>query len=62
MRAADDQSEGGIIPVSSVHVHLDQIARTAVDLIMDPGKEPRVRKSIPTLIPRESSGPPRQHG
>lgn len=46
-------------PLSSVHVHLDQIARTAVDLIIDPSKEPRVRKSIPTLIPRESSGPPR---
>jgi LacI family transcriptional regulator len=49
-------------PLTSVHVHLDQIARTAIDLIIDPDKEPRVRKSIPTLIPRESSGPPkRQH-
>jgi LacI family transcriptional regulator len=48
-------------PLTSVHVHLDQIARTAIDLIMDPGSEPRVRKSIPTLIPRESSGP-RAHG
>lgn len=46
-------------PLTSVHVHLDQIARTAIDLIIDPRKEPRVRKSIPTLIPRESSGPPR---
>jgi LacI family transcriptional regulator len=44
-------------PLTSVHVHLDQIARTAIDLIMEPGAEPRVRKSIPTLIPRESSGP-----
>ncbi len=44
-------------PLTSVHVHLDQIARTAIDLIMEPGSEPRVRKSIPTLIPRESSGP-----
>jgi LacI family transcriptional regulator len=42
-----------------VHVHLDQIARTAIDLIIDPGQEPRVRKSMPTLIPRESSGPPK---
>lgn len=47
-------------PLTSVHVHLDQIARTAIDLIMDPKKEPRVRKSLPTLIPRESSGPPRR--
>lgn len=46
-------------PLTSVHVHLDQIARTAIDLIIDPNKEPRVRKSLPTLIPRESSGPPR---
>ena len=45
-------------PLTSVHVPLDQIARTAIDLIMDPGKEPLVRKSIPTLIPRESSGQP----
>lgn len=49
-------------PLTSVRVPLDQIARTAIDLITDPGKEPRVRKSIPTLIPRESSGPPRQRG
>jgi LacI family transcriptional regulator len=47
-------------PLTSVHVHLDQIARTAIDLIIDPLKEPRVRKSIPTLIPRESSGPPKR--
>jgi DNA-binding LacI/PurR family transcriptional regulator len=44
-------------PLTSVHVHLDQIARTAIDLLMEPGSEPRVRKSIPTLIPRESRGP-----
>lgn len=49
-------------PLTSVHVPLDQIARTVIDLIMDPGQEPRIRKSIPTLIPRESSGPPRQQG
>lgn len=49
-------------PLTSVRVPLDQIARTAIDLIIDPGQEPRIRKSIPTLIPRESSGPPRQHG
>lgn len=49
-------------PLTSVRVPLDQIARTAIDLITEPGKEPQVRKSIPTLIPRESSGPPRQRG
>lgn len=49
-------------PLTSVRVPLDQIARTAIDIITDPGKEPLLRKSIPTLIPRESSGPPRQRG
>jgi LacI family transcriptional regulator len=43
-------------PLSSVRVPLDQIAGNAIDLIVNPGKEPRIRKSMPTLIPRESSG------
>lgn len=47
-------------PLSSVRVPLDQIARTAIELIVNPGKEPRIRKSMPTLIPRESSGSPVQ--
>ncbi|MBP1232574.1 LacI family transcriptional regulator [Arthrobacter sp. PvP102] len=46
-------------PLSSVRVPLDQIASTAVDLIVNPGKEPRIRKSMPALIPRASSGPPK---
>ncbi|MFJ6535122.1 LacI family DNA-binding transcriptional regulator [Paenarthrobacter sp. NPDC091711] len=46
-------------PLSSVHVPLDQIAATAVDLIVNPGKEPLIRRSMPTLIPRQSSGTPR---
>lgn len=45
-------------PLSSVRVPLDQIASTAIDLIVNPGKEPRIRRSMPTLIPRESSGSP----
>lgn len=49
-------------PLTSVHVPLDQIARTAIDLIVEPGAEPQVRKSMPSLIPRESSGAPRVHG
>lgn len=47
-------------PLTSVRVPLDQIAANAIDLIVDPNKEPRVRKSMPTLIPRESSGPPKR--
>jgi LacI family transcriptional regulator len=46
-------------PLSSVRVPLDQIAGTAVDLIVNPGKEPHIRRAMPTLIPRESSGSPR---
>lgn len=46
-------------PLSSVRVPLDQIAGTAIDLIVNPGKEPHIRRAMPTLIPRESSGPPK---
>ncbi|GAA1884664.1 LacI family DNA-binding transcriptional regulator [Paeniglutamicibacter psychrophenolicus] len=46
-------------PLSSVRVPLDQIAGNAIDLIVNPGKEPQIRKSMPTLIPRASSGAPR---
>jgi LacI family transcriptional regulator len=46
-------------PLSSVRVPLDQIAGTAVDLIVNPGREPHIRRAMPTLIPRESSGSPR---
>jgi LacI family transcriptional regulator len=47
-------------PLSSVRVPLAQIASTAIDLIVNPGKEPHIRKSMPTLIPRESSGSPQR--
>lgn len=46
-------------PLSSVRVPLAQIANTAIDLIVNPGKEPHIRKALPTLIPRESSGSPK---
>ncbi|MFF1253788.1 LacI family DNA-binding transcriptional regulator [Pseudarthrobacter sp. NPDC058329] len=46
-------------PLSSVHVPLDQIAATAIDLIVNPGTEPLIRRSMPTLIPRQSSGKPK---
>ena len=45
-------------PLSSVRVPLSQIAGTAIDLVINPGKEPRIRKAMPTLIPRASSGSP----
>jgi LacI family transcriptional regulator len=43
-------------PLSSVRVPLDQIAGNAIDLIVNPGRDPKIRKSMPTLIPRQSSG------
>ena len=46
-------------PLSSVRVPLDQIAATAIDLIVNPGTEPLIRRSMPTLIPRQSSGKPK---
>ncbi|MDQ1058372.1 LacI family transcriptional regulator [Arthrobacter globiformis] len=46
-------------PLSSVRVPLDQIAATAIDLIINPGAEPHIRRSMPTLIPRQSSGAPK---
>ena len=46
-------------PLSSVRVPLDQIAATAIDLIINPGTEPLIRRSMPTLIPRQSSGTPK---
>ncbi|BCW81122.1 LacI family DNA-binding transcriptional regulator [Arthrobacter sp. NicSoilC5] len=49
-------------PLSSVHVPLDQIAATAIDLIVNPGIEPLIRRSMPTLIPRQSSGAPQRTG
>jgi LacI family transcriptional regulator len=49
-------------PLSSVRVPLEQIAATAIDLIVNPGTEPRIRQSMPTLIPRQSSGAPRRSG
>ena len=48
-------------PLSSVSVPLDQIAATAIDLIVNPGTEPRIRRATPTLIPRQSSGAPMHH-
>lgn len=46
------------IPLSSVRIPLDQIAATAIDLIVNPGIEPSIRRFMPTLIPRQSSGAP----
>ncbi|PRA12022.1 LacI family transcriptional regulator [Arthrobacter sp. MYb211] len=43
-------------PLTSVRVPLDQIANSAIDLIVNPGKEPQIRKAMPSLMPRASSG------
>lgn len=43
-------------PLSSVHVPFDDIARSAVDLIVSPPNGRPQRTAMPTLIPRASSG------
>jgi LacI family transcriptional regulator len=47
-------------PLTSVRVPLDQIAATAINLIVNPGTEPLIRRCMPTLIPRQSSGKPKR--
>lgn len=43
-------------PLSSVHVPFDDIARTAVDLVLKPPSGGPRHAALPTLIPRASSG------
>ena len=45
------------VPLTSVKLPFDQMASNAVDMIVHPSKVPNVRKSLPSLIPRDSSGP-----
>ncbi|AOW93851.1 hypothetical protein BFN03_17525 [Rhodococcus sp. WMMA185] len=47
------------VPLTSVRTPFDQIAATAVDLMLSPTpiNDP-IRRAMPTLIPRRSSGPP----
>lgn len=48
------------VPLTSVHTPFDQIASTAMDLLLDAGEgRAPIRKSLPTLMPRQSSGPRR---
>ncbi|MBT9255548.1 LacI family transcriptional regulator [Phycicoccus sp. MAQZ13P-2] len=46
------------VPITSVRVPFDQIATTALDLLLSPGGRGGVRRAMPTLIPRASSGRP----
>lgn len=43
-------------PLTSVRVPLEQIANKAVELIVSPTNGPEIRKFMPTLIPRASTG------
>ncbi|WP_227878479.1 substrate-binding domain-containing protein [Arthrobacter dokdonensis] len=45
-------------PLSSVRVPLAQIAGTAIDLVINPGKDVCIRKAMPTLIPRGTRAAP----
>ncbi|WP_345473477.1 LacI family DNA-binding transcriptional regulator [Glutamicibacter ectropisis] len=45
-------------PLTSVRIPLEQIASRAIDFVLAPTSEHEIRKFMPTLIPRESSGKP----
>jgi len=46
------------VPLTSVNTPLAQIAPTAMDLLLDGGTDKApVKKALPTLMPRQSSGP-----
>ena len=45
-------------PLTSVRTPFDQIAASAFDLLLRPEEHPRIRRALPTLIPRASSGQP----
>ncbi|PPF43167.1 LacI family transcriptional regulator [Pseudoclavibacter sp. AY1F1] len=46
------------VPLTSVRTSFDQIATTALELLLTPGVGPAIRRAMPTLIPRASSCPP----
>lgn len=49
------------VPLSSVHTAFDQIATTAIELLLNPaGSTGEIRRALPTLIPRSSTGHPTQ--
>jgi LacI family transcriptional regulator len=43
------------VPLTTVRVPFQQIARGAIDLLLEPDREPRTRVATPTLIPRRST-------
>lgn len=48
------------VPLTSVHTHFDRIAETALDLLLAPDPVARIERTMPTLIPRSSTAPPRR--
>lgn len=47
------------VPLTSVHTHFDRIAEIALDLLLDTDGSARIERTMPTLIPRASTAPPR---
>ncbi|CAN7441830.1 LacI family DNA-binding transcriptional regulator [Microbacterium sp. LjRoot45] len=47
-------------PMTSVHTPFDQIAATAIELLLDGAETPSSRRALPTLIPRASTARPGQ--
>lgn len=46
------------VPLTSVHTNFDQIAATAMDLVSEANRPGQIVRSLPTLIPRASTGRP----
>lgn len=44
------------VPLSTVHVPFDQIAASALDLLLADPAQDEIRRILPRLIPRASSG------
>lgn len=48
------------VPLTSVHTHFDRIAEIALDMILEIGSTRGIERTMPTLIPRASTAPPRR--
>lgn len=47
------------VPLTSVRTHFDRIAEVALDMLWDADGAARIERTMPTLIPRASTAPPR---
>lgn len=48
------------VPLTSVRTHFDRIAEVALDVLLESSSGSRIERTMPTLIPRASTAPPRR--